>query len=56
MSSFNDLLERNSIVEVVGFDEWSTEDLVELDGLVSAELQDRAHRTEESCPLRGTYP
>lgn len=49
MSSFNELLERNSVVEVVGFEEWSTEDLVELEGMVRAELQDRAYRAQESA-------
>lgn len=54
MSSFSELLERNSYVEVAGFEDWETEDLLELEGMIRAELQDRAYRQQQALRSDGS--
>lgn len=44
MSSFDVLMERYQYAGIDALEDWDTADLVELEGMVSAELQDRAYR------------
>ena len=47
---FEELLERYAYTGINPLEDWDTEDLVELEGLVNAELQDRAYRTQRVEP------
>lgn len=53
-SSLETLLERYAYSGIDPLEDWSTEDLAELETMVNAELQDRSLR--DSGHSAGTYP